>query len=480
MRKLNKLLNESEVSLERAYNIAVQMEKTDQDLEVMTTKVHKIGVAGKDQQGQQNDTRGHPRHVRSDNQYNKLCKCCGKGKHTKEFGWFKDRKCRICGNLGHLMAVCRLKRGKKPCNYIENEYEQENVLEDIQNLFVLSDTHVSPYKLELLINARKVIFEIDTGAAISVISKNMKDKYFNDCELYKCILKLRSYVNNLITPLGFISVDIVYDKKQIKAKLYVVENRGPSLIGHDLLKKLNIKTLNINSLSCENIKDTLVSKFPEVFSDELGTYKGEQVNLVLKEKVSPKYFKARPLPFSMKELVAEEINRLVSQGVLTPVKSSEWATPIVPVLKGNGKLRVCGDFKVTINQYLEDDKYPLPKIEDLFVNLNKGEKYSRVDLAHAYQQLMLTEDAKKLVCINTHLGLFQYNRLPFGVKVAPNIFQHIMDQLLAGRPGIAVFMDDVVITGKNDQEHYENLLFVFSQLKEMGLTVSADKCIFCR
>ncbi|CAH0732003.1 unnamed protein product, partial [Brenthis ino] len=306
-----KLLNESEVTLEKAYNIAVQLENTDRDLEVMTSKVHRIGVAGKKRGGQRNDTCGQLQQSARSN--NKLCKCCGKGGHLKEVCWFKDRKCRSCGKIGHLLAVCRFKKGKKLCNYIENEHNQDIVLEDIQNLFTLSDTHVSPYKLELQINNKKVMFEIDTGAAISVISQYIKNKYFNDSEMYKCNLKLRSYVNDLITPLGFINVDIAYDKKKMKAKLYVIENGGPSLIGRDLLKKINIKTLNINSLSCENIKDKLVSKFPEVFSSELGTYKGEQVNLVLKENVSPKYYKARSLPFSMKQLVEEEINRLYKQ-----------------------------------------------------------------------------------------------------------------------------------------------------------------------
>ncbi|CAH0730435.1 unnamed protein product, partial [Brenthis ino] len=301
------VITESEVTLEKAYNIAVQLENTDRDLEVMTSKVHRIGVAGKKRGGQRNDTCGQLQQSARSN--NKLCKCCGKGGNLKEV-------CCVGLKIGNVDLV-------------------DIVLEDIQNLFTLSDTHVSPYKLELQINNKKVMFEIDTGAAISVISQYIKNKYFNDSEMYKCNLKLKSYVNDLITPLGFINVDIAYDKKKMKAKLYVIENGGPSLIGRDLLKKLNIKTLNINSLSCENIKDKLVSKFPEVFSSELGTYKGEQVNLVLKENVSPKYYKARSLPFSMKQLVEEEINRLVSQGVLTPVKSSEWATPIVPVLKGN-------------------------------------------------------------------------------------------------------------------------------------------------
>jgi len=101
---------------------------------------------------------------------------------------------------------------------------------------------------------------------------------------------------------------------------------------------------------------------------------------------------------------------------------SEWAAPIVPVPKPEGNIRLCGDYKVTINSQLEIDQYPLPKPDNIFAALSGGKWFSKIDLKHAYQQIKLAETSKPLVTINTHRGLYQYTRLPFGVASAPALF----------------------------------------------------------
>ena len=104
----------------------------------------------------------------------------------------------------------------------------------------------------------------------------------------------------------------------------------------------------------------------DVFKNELGTVKGVKASLKLKEGAEPKFFKPRPVPYAMRDKVADEIKRLESEGCLEKIKCSEWDAPIVPVLKPDGSVRICGDYKVTINPCLEVPQYPLPKAEDLF------------------------------------------------------------------------------------------------------------------
>ena len=107
----------------------------------------------------------------------------------------------------------------------------------------------------------------------------------------------------------------------------------------------------------------------------------------------------------------------VKEGVLEPVKYSDWGTPIVPVVKSNGSIRICGDFKVTLNPQIMVDKYPIPKIEEMLANMN-GEKFTKIDLANAYLQMEIDDEDKHLTTITTSKGLFVYNRLPFGVANA--------------------------------------------------------------
>ena len=106
----------------------------------------------------------------------------------------------------------------------------------------------------------------------------------------------------------------------------------------------------------------------------------------------------------------KELDRLQSLGIITPVQQSEWAAPIVPVPKQDGTVRLCGDFKTTINQASTTETYPLPRIEELFADLSGGKYFTKLDMSNAYLQLPLAEESKKYVTINTHRGLFQFNR----------------------------------------------------------------------
>ena len=164
-------------------------------------------------------------------------------------------------------------------------------------------------------------------------------------------------------------------------------------------------------------------------------------------------------------------------GILTKVNWSEWATPVVPVIK-NGNVRLCGDFKQTINPVLHVQQYPLPRIDDIFASLGGGKKFSKIDLRQAYLQMEMEEESKKLLTINTHKGLFQYNRLVFGVASVPAIWQQTMDQILEGIPHVQCILDDMIISGATDQEHLDNLEEVLSRLSQHRLRANSSKCKF--
>ena len=171
------------------------------------------------------------------------------------------------------------------------------------------------------------------------------------------------------------------------------------------------------------------------------TYKAD-INL------KPKYFKPRVVPFAIQGLVKDELSRLVNDKVLKPVHTSQWATPIVPVQKPNGGIRICADFKVSVNPQINRDRYPIPRIEDIFYKLQGGTVFTKIDLIDAYLQVELSENSKKFMVINTPYGLYEYQRLPFGISSAPGMFQRLMEQMTANIDFVAVFLDDIIISGK--------------------------------
>ena len=169
----------------------------------------------------------------------------------------------------------------------------------------------------------------------------------------------------------------------------------------------------------------------------------------------------------------------MDQGILTPVQHADWAAPIVPIMKADQKsVRISRDFKQTVNKASPIDKYPIPKIEDLFAKMAGGQKFTKLDMSQVYQQLCLDEDSQKYVIINTSKGLFRYNRLPFGISSAPGIFQRVIESLLQGIPKVVVYLDDILVTGSTDEEHLQNLAEVLKQIQQASLRLKKEKCEF--
>lgn len=141
-------------------------------------------------------------------------------------------------------------------------------------------------------------------------------------------------------------------------------------------------------------------------------------------------------------------------------------------------MRICGDFKATVNPALLLDQYPMPEVEDIFSNLAGGQKFSKVDLKQAYLQMEVEEDSKPLLTINTSKGLYRYNRLAFGIASAPAIWQKAIDQVTQECTRTQGRLDDLLVTGADDTEHLRNLRLLFKQLHKNGLKVNKWKCDF--
>ena len=146
----------------------------------------------------------------------------------------------------------------------------------------------------------------------------------------------------------------------------------------------------------------------------------------------------------------------------------------MPVPKKDRKFRICGDYKVTVNQVLAVEEYPLPTPEDLF--LSGGKIFSKLDLSQAYLQLPVQEESKPYLTINTHQGLCAYNCLPFGVSSAPAIFQKLMDKVLQGISGVTCYIDDILICSADEETHLLTLEKVFSRLESHGFRLKLEKC----
>lgn len=219
-----------------------------------------------------------------------------------------------------------------------------------------------------------------------------------------------------------------------------------------------------------------MEKYSSVFEDRLGCLRNHVIELRLKPNSKPVFMKSRPVAFALKDKIDKELDKLVTVGVIEPVTYSDYASPIVPVLKSNGSVRICADYSQTINKQLEVEKYPLPTVQELFTKLHGGEQYTKLDMSSAYNQLSLNDD-KNITCNNTHKGLFKFKRLIFGLASAPAIFQKEMEKIFC-MEGVLCFLDDVLITANDRQTHMSRLKLVLDKFKDLGLTLRKEKCEF--
>lgn len=236
------------------------------------------------------------------------------------------------GRVGHLQKMCKSLENVPPRNRIVKQNFIEMVEHEEKLFSINSVNSVDPIFLSIKLNNREVKAELDSGAAISCISYKDYIQWFSFVPLSKALISLVNYNGSKFRPLGKVILEVQFNNKCESIEIYVIKSHCAPLLGRNFMKKFRVD-FTINKITMSNDIKLLLQKFPKVFSRMLGSFTKRRIKLNLVEVVPPHYFPPRPLPFSLKEKVENELNRLVSLGILKPVDFSDWATTAVPVLK---------------------------------------------------------------------------------------------------------------------------------------------------
>ena len=411
------------------------------------------------------------------------CTHCGRRNHPPDQCRLKDCTCHKCGEKGHIARVCKNRSQAKWVGA-----EEDPGVEQSYVISCVGKSHSPAMVAKVCINGSWIRMEVDTGAVVSIVSE-CTYRGLRSVTLKKSRVFLRTYSAEPLVVLGEADVEVQYKGQPLKLRLIVVKGDGPSLMGREWIRRMEIdwKTLCRDSrLAIHQVPsqvlgspvESLIQRYSDLFRNDLGKMRHFKATLKLLPDVQPKFHRPRPVPFALKEAVERELDRLEEAGVIEKVTHCEWAAPVVVVPKKNGTVRLCGDYKVSINQALMVDQYPLPKPSDLFAALSGGKWFTKLDLAQAYTQMELDEVSRQFVAINTHRGLYRYTRLPFGIASAPAIFQRAMDTILQGMSGVLCYLDDTLIVGKNKEEHLATVEEVLKRLQNEGLRVNKEKCCF--
>ena len=191
---------------------------------------------------------------------------------------------------------------------------------------------------------------------------------------------------------------------------------------------------------------------------------------------SPVSAKARPLPPDKYKRAKAEFSHLMENDICRPSKSS-WASPIHVVNKKNGEIRICGDYR-RLNSQTKADKYPIPRILDFQYILPGKSIFTHLDLNRAYYHIPMAPSDIEKTAVITPFGLFEYTRMPFGLRNAAQTFQRFMDTIFRGIDFTFAYIDDILIASENIEQHQQHLRTIFKILENNNLRINLQKCTF--
>ena len=359
------------------------------------------------------------------------CYRCGKQGHNAVECKHKKAKCHLCQKVGHLARVCQTSGSKRAVQrdagtkaskhirarggvkqlQVEDSASDSSSEDHLHSIFQLGKDS-SKYMITVKINGIPVEMEVDSGAERSTVPNSLfNERLSSVCKLSPSKVSLHQYDHSPLTIAGECCANVEFNGHNMKATFVVVSITGKhplfgrdwlQLLGIDLTALVNQYAKQVHQVSESN---SLLDEYADIFKKELGLLRDIEASITVEQMAVPQFHKHRPIPFALKDKVEETLQSQVAQGELVPIDRSDWAAPIVVFHKKDAGIRICGDFKVSINPVLCSQSYPLPTPEEMFSTLANGESYTKLDLARAYKQMAVKKECQHLLTI-THIWVF--------------------------------------------------------------------------
>ena len=437
--------------------------------------------------GRRGSGRGAGRAPGGNSSVGKTCYRCGKSGHFQRNCPNKNVTCFKCKNVGHYANECKTKNVKmsQPHHKFKKqsvrntvESESDNSGDETFHIFQTSDSnHDSESEcLNFEINGQNISFIPDTGSQVTILPETAYDKLKEHWPtLQKCTRPVYSYMSS--KPLNirgqfYVEIPVPVSGNTITTHIVIVAGSGQALLSRKDSVRLGVIVIGPRVRVTQDFKDMLRTKFPRLFEDKPGKLKNRQWTLHIDHSVPGIIQKRRHIPFHRKEKVKAELEKLIEWDIVEKVdQPSKWISPIRVVEKPNSKVR-------RANSAVKRVRYPIPTVEETMQDLNGGVVFSKIDLRMGYHQVELDEASREITTFVTDEGLFRFKRLMFGISSASEMFQHIIGQVLESCEGAYNISDDIVVGGRDQNEHDERLMAVLATLEDNGLTINAEKSVF--
>ena len=406
----------------------------------------------------------------------KNCKYCGKTHLPRNCPAY-GKTCEKCKKQNHFSSVCLTRphlnqfeqssdrqQSEEDKKILENSSENETVF-----LGQCDDTSKTKWRAKVCVGkSENVLFTVDTGADVTVISANTYMNFEEKPVLSKCNRTFRS-PGGIVEMKGMFKTQLKYRNKEIFGEIYVQNSSSsPNLLSNIMSEKLG-----------------LVQFLGKIVDEEIfgfGKWETQPVSFKLRKDADPyALHAARNVPIPILKSVKKTLDEMESSDIIEKVTHPTlWVSPMVPVKKRNSdQIRICVDYK-KLNFNLIREKYPIPTFEELSFRFDGSRYFSKVDASSGFFQIPLAEDARDYTTFITPFGRYRFLRLPMGINIAPEIFQRKINELAEGLEGVIGYMDDIVVHGATEEEHDHRLQMLLKRIKDSGLKLNQEKCEFKR
>nr|XP_039260859.1 uncharacterized protein LOC120337204 [Styela clava] len=434
----------------------------------------------------------------------KSCFSCGGVYPHAEMCPAYGRRCYNCSKYGHFARFCKeanSKFNKPKLNSVQNEPKHDCRDHELSEMssesheYILSvngsmcncSNNNNSAKVQLKINNVLCSMLIDSGASVNVLDyktfQNLKSRSSKPCKLETANIKLYAYGSR--KPLSvkgkFHAVVTSKCGKCINIVFYVVRYAIGCLLSFKTASDLGILKI-INSVSNDRVDltESILRDYNSIFQG-LGKLKNFQLKLNIDDSVNPVHQKHRRVPFKMRQKVESAVAKLCDEDICESVENcpTPWVSPIVCVPKpcDPENIRLCVDMRAA-NKAIKRVKHPMPPVDELIHDLNGYKVFSKLDLNQGYHQIELHPDSRHITTFSTHIGLYRYKRLNYGVNAASEKFQYLIEQALHGLRGVKNISDDIYISSVNEAEHEKDLRACLQRIRDCGLTLNRKKCSF--